>query len=474
MKKIFYIAVIANLFFFTNSWAACVNRGGGVFTSSADSSSVNSCISSASVGNTIHVDSGTFSWTATLTKRVSLIGGGKGTGQTPGTTQINGQIEITPTLGNDQYQLRVAYFTIYKSGTSALNAVVNWGNSTTNFNLGGTNPYNARLDHCIILGGDGGTCITTWDTLYGVIDNCTLGSSTQRHHYGIYGETVYTIANFNNSVNYPWYPGMDGGGKSIYVEDCIFWPSSDGWRAGTSNEGGRIVWRYNTVNIASGGYSQALWDIHGSQGTACAAWGHEYYGNRALTGDCQKIADVRSGQNMMFWNAGNSLDAAVQNYWGQYSVCTTTLPAEQQIHHAYYWNNRVGPTGALGTSYTGTTYSGTCGGYVNPPQAGKNYYGESTSPGITSGTLSNRPSTCTTGQGYWATSQTTGLTNLTNYVGDINTYPSRQTIEGTFYRCDSGGIWQTWYVPYTYPHPLRDETPIVPTSPTKVRIIMID
>lgn len=430
----------------------------GVWISTADATSVNGAIAAATAGDTIYVEAGSFTWNVTLTKHVAIIGGGQGPGQTPGTTTLNntsGSINIEPTLGGDANQLRLAYFTLSKGTTSAFDPVVNWGNDTTHFNLGGTNPYNARLDHCTILAGSGGVCITTWDTLYGVIDHCNFGSSSQRHHYGIYGETVYTIDDFDDPVNYPFGSGMAGNGKSIYIEDCIFWPSSDGWRAGTSNEGGRIVWRYNTVNIASGGFSQALWDIHGSQGTACAAFGHEYYGNIAVTGNCNAIADVRSGKNIMFWNSGNSLDDATQNYWGEFSECTSTLPAEQQIHHTYYFNNRAGPTGAKQDPYTGTTYSGTCGGYVNPPVAGVNYYGETTSPAITSGLLSSRPASGSEGQGYWAVGaeDVDGLTDLTDYVGDINTYPSRKTIAGTFYVWESGA-WVVFYEPYTYPHPL--------------------
>ena len=57
------------------------------------------------------------------------------------------------------------------------------------------------------------------------------------------------------------------------------------------------------------------------------------------------------------------------------------------------------------------------------------------------GTLANRPTTCTTGVGYWATDQ-----------GSWNTYNSTQ--EGELFVCTSTNTWTMKYEPYTYPHPL--------------------
>jgi len=57
------------------------------------------------------------------------------------------------------------------------------------------------------------------------------------------------------------------------------------------------------------------------------------------------------------------------------------------------------------------------------------------------GTLANRPTTCTTGVGYWATDQ-----------GSWNTYNSTQ--EGELFVCASTNNWSMKYEPFTYPHPL--------------------
>lgn len=66
------------------------------------------------------------------------------------------------------------------------------------------------------------------------------------------------------------------------------------------------------------------------------------------------------------------------------------------------------------------------------------------------GALARRPTTCTTGVGYWATD-----------TGSWNTYNSQQ---GTLYICTSTNTWTSSYTPYTYPHPL-DTSGSVTTPP---------
>ena len=50
--------------------------------------------------------------------------------------------------------------------------------------------------------------------------------------------------------------------------------------------------------------------------------------------------------------------------------------------------------------------------------------------GVGHGTLANRPTSCTTGVGYWATDQS------------------------ELYLCTATNTWTASYTPYTYPHPL--------------------
>ena len=64
------------------------------------------------------------------------------------------------------------------------------------------------------------------------------------------------------------------------------------------------------------------------------------------------------------------------------------------------------------------------------------------SSGVGFGTLANRPTTCTSGVGYWATDQ--GSWNQSgNGFG-----------QGQLYVCTSGNTWTMYYAPFTYPYPL--------------------
>ncbi len=60
--------------------------------------------------------------------------------------------------------------------------------------------------------------------------------------------------------------------------------------------------------------------------------------------------------------------------------------------------------------------------------------------GMGHGTLANRPSTCTTGVGYWATDSGPNWNNGTS--------------NGQLFTCAAPNTWAVYYTPYTYPHPL--------------------
>ncbi len=79
--------------------------------------------------------------------------------------------------------------------------------------------------------------------------------------------------------------------------------------------------------------------------------------------------------------------------------------------------------------------------------------------GVGRGTLAARPSTCTTGVGYWATDQ-----------GEWNSNSAGP--DGQLYKCTATNTWSLYYIPYPYPHPLRSGGPLPsPGPPNNLRII---
>ena len=131
----------------------------------------------------------------------------------------------------------------------------------------------------------------------------------------------------------------------------------------------------------------------------------------------------------------------------------------QASEPAYFWLNTV-PGGGI---MVPDNNNGTTAWLV----ANRDYYYPASSftgaSGTGSGTLANRPSTCTTGVAYWATDQ-----------GEWNS--AHAGPDGQLYKCVSTNTWSLYYTPFVYPHPLSSgQTTIpVPTVPSNLRIVGMD
>jgi hypothetical protein len=121
--------------------------------------------------------------------------------------------------------------------------------------------------------------------------------------------------------------------------------------------------------------------------------------------------------------------------------CTTA--GQCYLHPAADPIYEAGDSGTIGAGASVSDPTRLAGYYY--AEVSKNAQTSATSPfngtvGTGYGTLAFRPTTCTTGVGYWATD-----------TGTWNTFNSQQ---GTLYFCSSTNTWSVKYTPYTYPHPL--------------------
>jgi hypothetical protein len=97
-------------------------------------------------------------------------------------------------------------------------------------------------------------------------------------------------------------------------------------------------------------------------------------------------------------------------------------------------------------------------------QADRDWYDYTSSftgaTGVGSGVFAARPSSCTTGVGYWATDQ-----------GDWNT-SGNGAGQGVLYQCSGTNTWSAYYTPYLYPYPAT-QTTNSPAPPTNVEATVI-
>jgi hypothetical protein len=471
-------------------WSTCTGSS-PTWSSSADSTSVQSCINSASAGDTINIATGTATWGAnavviSANKPIKLIG--PGAANLTVTLSGNNAVVVGSYTGSlsTQTATRISGVKFVSPLDAKYTAIVISGQGW-------------RVDHCEYQGiltdteETTGffvtvTGINTTVQPFGLIDNNTL----------INGKIDIAFNGTSNSQSTAWSDDLDlGGSTAIYIEDNVFSSTVNGKvLVMDDGYGSKKVVRYNNfTNVDTGGHSLQSAGDRGPRKT-------EFYGNKYVVDHDSVFAwiEIQSGTGVVFsntftgWNGDWSghYYLAFDNKRGESSVgCLGTCDG------SYAWDgNESGQSGWLCRDQVGTGgdtgwsgYDGNCGGTPTAQtkmplytwnsigttrgiynydsthiQSNRDYYldegncaaGSTCTTGTGCG--SALPTSCATGTGFWVTTQN-NCTVLTGYVGDSaqRTDGINTKIEGTFYKCTATNTWTEYYTPYTYPHPLRGE-----------------
>jgi hypothetical protein len=246
---------------------------------------------------------------------------------------------------------------------------------------------------------------------------------------------------------------MLGTGNNLYYEDNVIHCTYDSCIT-EGGSGGRYAFRYNDITFDKTGGLQ-MFDAHGNTSAShSSTMGVEIYENilRGPNSDSGgQLLDHRGGRCVAFNNTYvgpnpffqlNPREEALDSDGPGPAFSPDGQP--QHVSGSYYFNNKSGTT--LGGATVITIDKYVLNGQVNyggliglVPQWNIDCWRHTTpftgASGVGVGLLSARPSSgLTVGAGYWATDTQ------------------------TLYRAVNATTWETYYAPYTYPHPHRSDS----------------
>lgn len=234
---------------------------------------------------------------------------------------------------------------------------------------------------------------------YEIYENTMSASSPSNPEYNAFFMSSGTaIVWANSTVNYSNFVTI----HSMRRDNTTYGESAtpNGWGyCGTSFSGTGSAWDQNT---------------NGSTGYAC------------IDQPGRGKGDLITG---MMPNAVNSATGSIS--W-----------VDEALEPVYFWNNTWSCAGCGGGVISSANSDVLANNRDYYSSSSASCSGASCSSGVGSGSLASRPSSCTTGVGYWATDQ-----------GNWN-QSGNGTGNGVLYVCSATNTWSLYYTPYSYPHPL--------------------
>jgi len=463
-----------------------------VTAASCSSSDVQTALNRAATGDIVVIPAGTCRWATSIIWNApanvilqgagsqSVVGGGDAT-------------VIIDDLDRTRYDTGILSINTHASGSFRMTGITirasaNTFTTSMNYNgslqIGGSTQQ-LRLDH-MHFDGIRVTSILISGQLYGVVDHNLFDFGAAKgtglkFFAGDWGGHSFGDGSWAEATAL-------GSNRFVFVEDNVF----NGYGVvQDSYQGSRFVIRYNTMNDVAlqthptGGSNRArgtrAWEIYGNRTNTpndksqynffwLSSGTGVIWGNQATTGYRSFVTLHNMRRNSgtypqaptpSGWGyCGTAFDGTRSNWDGNTNVlmgypcidqpgrgagdllsgdfpnvknlttgCDASQPCawpRQALEPIYEWfNSWARVENEPGSLFDGETDS------LLP---NRDYYLQTSSfngtSGVGTGTLANRPATCTAGVGFWAT--------------DTN----------TLYTCRSANTWATYYKPYTYPHPL--------------------
>jgi len=395
---------------------------------------VQAAIASAKPGDTVVVPAGKATWGSNLVINKAIILKGMGIDQTVITCNYAGTGQITspggyfityePSLPSEDRSFRLTGFTfnlnsISKTGGLLLRNITNYHQTKI------------RIDHTKWQNvANGKAIIWVYGYFWGVADNNYFDTPGEFRFYAL-----DTATWANETFNF-------GSANNFYMEDNFFrCHRGDYWYI----EGaGRVAIRHNEIHLDVRDDYYPVVDVHGNQANAWSgAMGFEGYNNTIYASYSNRFIDMRAGRTLFYNNSFSQSNGSAMIAAREEELDSNNPPANapdgqpQHVSDSYIFRNYLDNNLILNNSnfpyIGGQLYYSELG--RNVPMEDKDFWKHvqnfDGSTGVGVGLKSARPIYCKTeGVAYWTTD------------------------ENVLYRWHNGN-WELYYIPYTYPHPLR-------------------
>lgn len=422
-------------------------------------------------GDTLELPSGSATWTGTLsiTNAVFVRAASNPTVDAHDwpddcsvkiTTDARPGIQIQPQNPAGNPSIRISGLKLISPGDTGTGAIgIDVANGTI-----ANGQSNVRIDHCLFTNY---VSQSPNPTGYGIRVSDADASWPCIDHNRFANNYVQIGCFGNSGSSWSTWPANPGSAGMPYVETNVFVLNVNisGFII-EGGQGGKYCFRHNTVtnwNVADGFYE--LMDMHGNNGPIAGdnrgTIEFEVYNNHVTADtDVDSFANVRGGTGKMFNNTvlNKALSISMTEYDG-FSYCETadgapppTYPGDDPVTGTFFFNNIFNSSykapALANTAPCGCTYMGAdrCDDFFL--QINRDWFEPSY------GLASNKPGSPSNGDFYGATD-----------TGEIFQY--------------TNSAWATFYAPYTYPHPLRNEsggspgtpvTYVLPAAPRNLRI----